>query len=479
MTPEAHPVWVGGTGRPQYLPALDERYLTRRSRLVPPYDLSVERPAAAAATGARWRIGSTNDEIVNLDKGSDGEHTDRIGYLPVTSANLVVLPFDGGKDFQCRRLALEWANFTIWLEDHRSGRPAVSDNGPNDKGAAYPGMGPPNPTLGMHLVNGAQGAPPWGGSALWNPPADDSGHCGYVRQYGIPCDASHVGDFTTMPLIRTGHHVYSALAAATASFMHATWTDRRQTENGVAYYSALNKSFGRNQAWTTRTMTTAEAVVPDSNPYRVVLKHQLDSLSGFLAAHTPNSPTVHLGVVTGGNWSSPWQMAMHLFTLCMEVWRGTRPAWKVPTANQAKFIVRAFADDLDVTNGGYAVFLSGQVRNDDGGDFGGSGKIWPDIAAMMKQFSRHDPFKPTGFYRAGDQYDSLNYYPHMHAATLSLLRLLHDLGELVTPETAAAGRVRAQQVKRRQQGGKLPSPYIKPSDPGSAVMTWAVSPIDV
>ena len=68
---------------------------------------------------------------------------------------------------------------------------------------------------------------------------------------------------------------------------------------------------------------------------------------------------------------------------------------------------------------------------------------------------------------------------HMHAATLSLLKLLHDLGELVTPETAAAGRVRAQQVKRRQQGGKLSSPYIKPGDPGSAVMTWAVAPVDV
>ena len=151
--------------------------------------------------------------------------------------------------------------------------------------------------------------------------------------------------------------------------------------------------------------------------------------------------------------------------------------------------MRAFADDLDVTNGGYAVFLSGRVRNDDGGDFGGPGKIWPDIAAMMKQFSKHDPFKPTGFYRNGvvidgvpaseGQYESLNYYPHMHAATLSLLKLLHDLGELVTPETAAAGRVRAQQVKRRRQGGKLSSPYIKPGDPGSAVMTWAVTPVDV
>lgn len=474
MTAEAHPVWTGTTGRPNLLVSHDEVYLTRRTRTVPPYDLSLPRPDPDPnAELAPFHICSMLPETRALDDTGDDLDANRIGYLPVTHCASLLLPFDAPRERTTRIHALQWAGYTLWCDDHVSGRPVVATNGENRAGAPYPGLGTPNPDfrmyVGDHNINA--GVPPWGGYRAWRANSDEIGHPGFFPSYGIPLDGSHLPDFTTVAYLRTGHHVHAMTSLATACAALYGSDKRRQTVGNNTYYGVTLNS-GRTQGWIMRALGTAECLVPDGHPSRAMLRDALDDCAEYWRDAMPTKDTRF----TGLHWDSssvetrPWMQAMFAFCVGMEVWRDTRPAWRVLYENLSIYHVDGFDDLGSSPNAGWLVDAYTIKDRDD------SGVAWPSIAAMNTQYG--SSFPADGMFRQHDlnynPVDSQGSYPAMHAAALALMETNDALGLVAIP---GAGRVRRQQIRRRTCAPLSMRPFAVQGDNSAVYVVWAVVPV--
>lgn len=189
MLPNAHPFWQGPSARPEFTVEFDEVHLTRKTKAVPPYDLTVSRPQRPLSAVPRpYYLGSVTWRMTDHDRGTDGIDVNHIGYLPVDHAALILLPHDHVRDQKVRTLALQFGHFNILAEDHRSARPVVSISG------TYPANAPANPSFRLyHGTNSTNvGSPPWGGYQAWRrTDANDRGNPGYRTSYDVPMDGAH------------------------------------------------------------------------------------------------------------------------------------------------------------------------------------------------------------------------------------------------------------------------------------------------
>lgn len=477
MTEAGYPVWQGVSPRPSLLAAHDEVYLTRRTRAVPPYDLTVLRPAPAANAGFdRFMVGTMTGQMKGPDDTGDDVGSNRVGYLPVTHCASLLVPFDGPRERATRVMALQYAGYTLWCDDHRSGRPVAATNGRDRAGAQYPGLGPCNQDFRMYLKgNGGvnTGSPPWGGYEGWYHDGNSPGHPGYFPSYNVPADGSHLPDFTTVPYLKTGHHVYAMIALATACAVLYGFANRRRTIGARTYHGVMLNS-GRTMGWATRAIGNAEALVPDAHPSRAVLRDGFDDHVEYFRDYMSTAPSrfigVHFDIFNIGSW--PWMQAMHATCIGMEVWRNTRSAWRTLYESMAIYQVDGF-DDLGSSPGaGYLV----NAGTDDFTPRDGSGTVWTSIAAMNSQYGAA-PFPMAGLFKQGENTpENQNSYPAMHAAALALMQTNHALGLVSIPD---AGRVRRQQLKRRTRSPLAIKPYADAEAGAGIYVTWAIVPVGV
>ena len=465
MLDDAHPIWTGATSRPQYLVAHDEVYLIQKTRAVPPYDLSLARPQPDPnASLYPYRIGSLtngrgsdNENMVSPDRGSDDADADRLGPLPYLSAGLLLLPFDAPRDRQVRGQALRYAGFTILMEDERSGRTAVADNGPGGTGGAYPSMGPSNPTLRGYNGDGSVdvGSPAWGGYRAWrHSSADDIGHPGIFTSYQRVNDGAHLPEYNLVPYLRTGHHLYAVLALATSTSSFAGCDSRRPTIGSRTYHGAMTVG-GRDFGWPIRSLGNAEAIVPDTNPARAYVKNLLDDNADFRRDFADIDGKKGYGLSAGGGRA--WMWAFAHYAMGMEVWRGVRSAWQLPFERSAIFHVDGLDDQGPTPNAGWT---ANQFEYSEGNAQG----TFPTIQAYHSQFlSPAAPLSPTAFpadglirgdgdgrINNGYIYNQANSYTRIHCGVLTMHAICYDEG-LIAGRAAGAARVKTQLIARLER----------------------------
>ena len=473
MEQDAHPFWQGAAPRPNLLVAHDDIYLTRRTRTVPPYDLDIPRTDPSADAKLRpYHICAVIPETKALDDTGDDLNANRIGYLPVTHCASLLLPFDAPRERITRIHALHWAGYTLWCDDHRSGRPVVATNGQNRAGGAYAALGPCNPGFRMYIGDNSisAGSPPWGGYRAWRADGGSSNHAGFFPSYGVPLDGSHLPDFTTVAYLRTGHHVYAMTSLATACAAFYGSDKRQQTVRENTYYGVILNS-GRTQGWIMRALGNAECLVPDGHPSRAMLRDALDDCAEYWKAIIPESPARS----TGLHWDSysvetrPWMQAMFSFCVGMEVWRDTRPAWRALYESLSIYHVEGFDDLGSTPNAGWLADAYTIEARD------GSGVPWPSIAAMNSQYG--SSFPAEGMFRQhGLNYnpvDSQSSYPAMQAATLAMMETNNALGLAAIP---GAGRVRRQQIRRMTRPPLSIKPFAVEGNNDAVYVVWAIVP---
>ena len=482
-------VLIGPSPRVRVMSALDEAYLTREARLLPPYRLTEPRPQPDTNAGLdAYFMGSINKHIAALDAAGDERDDDKIGYVGLSSSNLVTNPFDLPRIRKATVLALQWATYYIWADDHRSGRPPVITNGPNRDGNTYPGMGPVNPTftMQMHDAN-PSGNPAWGGTSAWiagneGSYTNDKGHAGYRPRYRRPVDGSHLPNYATIPYLLTGDQFFADVVMQTAVAMVSGSPPRNVSANGKNYYGVVRDS-GRTQGWALAAMGTSEAIVRDANPAKRMISDCISDQAEWWAAFAATDRMRNTGIYAKNDSEGNrlWMNAMWTFCVGMEVYRGTRPAWRDFYQAQEKFQVGALDDAGTVGGGSYVAnaFAFIQHTAPDGSD-------WAGVTQFMTQFGTA-PFPLTGIGELGlddpkpgevnkhPYYNNLpNGYPQMQEASMAMYAVNNRDGKVVSPN---ASRARASLRGRfNPPGGNFPTrfPFVTDGRNDLVYMTWDI-----
>jgi YetA-like protein len=326
-TPAGDPVWVPGTsksGRPAYLPGHDLAYLTRRTRLLPPYDL-------ATATMVRPDPGGPGNYVPNApslysDAAGDSAEDERIGYLSQSQTHLLMCPFDPAREVAVRAQCLNFFDFPCTWDDERTGRPVLRAS------KSYHSL-IPNPGFALGDWNGDPGKPAWQGLGA-NPP--------YEARYRALLDGSHLPAPWIVPLLRTGHAIYGELGLIEAvATLASQRPDTRDWKVGAVTYE--NCVFGpynqqeRGKGWALRAVGMADCLLPDNDPLRPFLSDTLNANAAFGAAWpaTVDARYRTLGVLwqvgEDTEYFSPWMYAYTALCTAMEAWRaeaaGSRPGF--------------------------------------------------------------------------------------------------------------------------------------------------------
>ena len=476
MTPDVHPVWTGGAGRPSYLVAHDETYLTRRTKTIPPYDLTVSRDISDNGVPlVRSFQNDMTEDMRLMDRTSDAFEIDKIGYMTNTQSNLVVFPFDRPRDHKARAGAVQWANYFIWWDDERSGRPVAANNGPNRNGGQYPGLGPCNPRFRLYIGPGdAGGDPVWGGWRSWSRDKTDGQHPGYNSEYQVPVHGSHMPDFSMMPYLRTGHHVYAMIGLASAHAVHSSADDRIHTIGGRTYYGASLDS-GRAQGRRLRSVGGVECYLPDVHPSRAMFRDILDDWADWLTAYTATNPKRAIGLVcTDSEDTRVYMQGDFHLAVGMEVWRGARTGkWRGGYENLAIFQIDGFDDTAKAggSRGGGGYISNAYYMQ----KYGPGGTPWADIGAFQTQYGS-TPL-PADNYVVDNEpaYDIPNSSRHIVYAAVAMFVSNNAAGFAAVPEAARV----FTQLRNRGNRYKPPNDTLPvvPGNYGRVSMTWAIVPV--
>lgn len=326
--PDCTVPWVGAVARPALLPAYDEVYLTRKTRLVPPYDLTILRVLDGPSYDVTYAP-NVPTFPADLNQTGDGSSDERIGYLNQSQAKLLLTPFDPIRERICRRLAFGFADMPIWWDDERTGRPVVCTS------TAYAGL---IANAGFALGNwgvGNVGSPGWQGLG--------ASRSLYQFRYNPLLDGSHLPSPWVMPYLRTGHAVFSEIAASeTCAALASQFPQaRNRTIEGVAYQNLVTTP-GTQQVrgigWALRQIGMLDAMMADADPLRGFVRDTMSDNANYAAA-LPGTVDPHylaLGLLYSYDGESvlgetlnfrPWFYS--ILTLCagMEAWRGDRLGW--------------------------------------------------------------------------------------------------------------------------------------------------------
>ena len=132
------PIWVGPGTRPQIFPGHDFRYLTRRSKFVPPFNIhagfqttTLELPPFLPnmnVDGIQWAMAASGD----------GAADQRIGYISGFGVTSLMNPGDPWYLRMTIQGALSFSQLPLsYMNDEMSSMPFVGNNGTNNSGKPY------------------------------------------------------------------------------------------------------------------------------------------------------------------------------------------------------------------------------------------------------------------------------------------------------------------------------------------------------
>ena len=246
--------WDGSAPAASVMVAHDAAYLTRRTRLLPPYKLDLDVPRYQGRDKYQVNVSMLGPDInATGDAGND----ERIGYIHYTGVCLLLNPLDREREIRELAFGWSWADWPIWQTDERTGQPVNTTR-------AQVGPLPPNPDYatkwGAHLGN-----PGWCGEG--NIPSRKH------FDYGFIGDASHLPSPWIMPLLRTGHAAFQEMAAASACALPASVDSggRNITYKGKNYDNVFsffwsNYNNARAVGWAARIWGCAARMVPEAHP---------------------------------------------------------------------------------------------------------------------------------------------------------------------------------------------------------------------
>ena len=343
--------------RAAVLVAHDEVYLTRKTRLVPPYDLSIKRVNdAPALDGGPYQ---PNAPLLpsDLNETGDGAGDTRIGYLDQNQAKLLLTPLDPIRERVTKRQALAWADYPIVWKDERTGQPVQANS------RSYAGL-VPNGDFALGEWNGAKGKPEWQGLG--------AARSYYQFRYRPLVDGSHLPAPWIVPYLRTGHPAYAHLGLCEAvSTVASQWAEQRnRTLNGVAY-AGIQLANGtqqvRGMGWAIRAIGTLDMMMPDADPMRGFVRDTMDDNARFAAAYpaTVNPKLQALGAIydTAGDegpgtaGARPFFYSILFLCAAMEAWRGDRPGWRPYMDALGKYQVGIAAVDAGFYSGLYSMAM--------------------------------------------------------------------------------------------------------------------------
>lgn len=390
-TPGGDPVWVGtgaAAARPELLVAHDAAYITRRARLLPPYDLTLDvQPDPGDVTPYE-----PNNPSIYSDNTGDDPGDERIGYLSQSQVHLLLCPFDPARDAACKNLALSFLDFPGTWEDERTGRPVACAE------RHYPGL-VPNPGFALGDWIGKWGDPSWQGLG--------AGLNTYQGIYRPLMDGSHLPALWITPYLRTGHAAYSELGLNKAMAMLASqWPGdvRNPVLNGRKYQNVVlgpHCQQVRGMGWALRILGLLDSSMPDADPLRALIRDAMDDNAAYATAFPPfvDPRAARLGAVyqisTDQQSISPF--FYHILATCLaaEIWRGDREGW----APLLDVLSHATVGYWDAAQGGSGYYADAYGLNwtaaPNHGDPAGA---YPSIAAMMRANFPKAPPRPDGLF---------------------------------------------------------------------------------
>lgn len=388
--PDGSIPWVGAGARPAIMPAHDMAYLTRETRLIPPYDLSLVVPPDPAGQGGTFQ---PNQPMYGNDLSvtGDGPGDERIGYLNYSQIHLLLGPFDPEREKTVRRFGFGWHDYTTWWEDERHGRfvnTGTTTYGPVTANSLFLLLNNPN----------FYGTPPWQGLNLGGAPNY------YTYRYAGVVDTSHMPSPWIVPYLRTGHAAFieTGLANATGLLGTISGTTRNFSQGATNYENIAISAYNigdnvRGGGWALRALGMVDCLLPEADPMRPFIKNVLDQNAAYAGAVAswadPAFAKVGAVFSYSGNavYVEPFMYALFCYGAAMEAWRGERAGW-MPLLQVLSNYSMAPYDEAQ-GGSGYWVDLY-RLNPCDGG-----GTPWPSTTAMMAGYG---PYRAT----STQQYDS-------------------------------------------------------------------------
>ena len=385
------PVWVGANGttaRSELMVAHDVAYLTRRARLLPPYDLTLH---VEPDTGSPAPY-QPNSASLYGDNTGDDPTDERVGYLSQSQVHLLLCPFDPVREAACKSMALNFLDFPGTWEDERTGQLVARSE------RHYPGL-IANPGFALGDWNGTNGNPVWQGLG--------NGVNMYPGRYRPLMDGSHLPVPWVMPLLRTGHAVYAELGLAEAMAMLSSQWPGNNRDPKIGDKTYQNVLLGpwnqqvRGMGWGLRAVGLLDALMADTDPMRALIRDAMDDNAGFAAAWPPliDPRELRLGVLWGISddlsFTSPFFFAIVATCVAVEQWRGDREGW----ATLLKALSPATVGYWDEAQGGSGYYANSYhlewTTTNGKGDPAGA---YPNIAAMMRANFPKAPPRPDGIF---------------------------------------------------------------------------------
>lgn len=327
----------------------DEDYLSRGAWHFPRYDKAdVRYPSPNAGTPYYPQMTPWG---YWLNAGGDGPGDNRIGYINHNACQAYLNPYDAGFQQQMRADAAAWADQPIWLEDTSGGRAMVVDNGPDDIGGRYPGMGL---TRQGKAFNGDSTTKPDPSVGFGNGPNNGGYRDGYSN---AQLDGSHMPCPWPVAALMTGDPVFADMGVAQFTAM-SLFSNQVRTLGNRTYYGIVGGGQQlRGAGWAWRAAGFAEAFTASALPEAAVIKHGLD-ITAEWGAHTVLTAApdrLPLGLVGHLNdFDAKGDVGFFFGIFCMvlgmELLRGDRPALRTYAAGIANVQV-GMLNDASPTGG--------------------------------------------------------------------------------------------------------------------------------
>jgi hypothetical protein len=394
MDTDARPYRIGG-GKLDYGIAWDEKAMSTGAQMFPRYDQATTRYPSPADPVADYHPQMTPFGFTFNNYGDD-PGTDWVGLINETAVLALLNPFDANFCKYARVTGACLADWPIHLDDIASGRPLACDNGPNNDGGRYPGMGAARPRLGWN-----EGGNQWAPSVNYTK-TDGPDAGGYTSRYSnAPLDASHVPSPAVVPAHHTGNPLFEDLILQEANC--AVLSDiRHQTFDGVTYMAPLAVGQQtRGEGWGFALWINVEGFLPASRPEAVYAKGRLDLYEKWCVAAassiiSPNSSMSSAIQLIDHDGDVGFFFVIFMQCICRELARNERPGIRVMAAALAN-VMLGVVDEADPAGG--STYFADSFYHPHTHD--ASNNQYPDLRTMLAAEgdfgNKPAPYPTTGF----------------------------------------------------------------------------------